>query len=892
MSDKTKEDLLRHFSKFLEGPNFNALIESLADEGQRLVDLSVAVTDQLTISTASGVYLDKKLADVGVTRPPELGMSDFSFRKMGIAITATKQLTSLVHTVLETFYGTAAVRAYTESTAAEPYNLTDGMELLIALEDDEQIEIPLAESDFIDIGQATAAEISAVITRELRTRGYRGFAESVTDITTNSTLVRIYGGANGPYSSVTVLGGEAQTVLRFPLIRPTAVSSPDTSWQVTRTVGTTLRFRWNGNTKPALEQIKPGDRVMIYGTNFKNFELEGTFTITDVRPAITSPDLNAGWFEIDNPSFAGLKSTQAGQLPAANVPPDTYFSFNPIQLSNNDLVFMLAKRSLPNSKARYALAYETSGRKLKVYLPATTGVVARGLPGGSYLHIGKDADSFDGSSGNSQAGIDPVNGKEVTEVVFEGDTAGSLGGKFLFLPYSGGQVGVWYSIAGSPAAPPTEIALYANTDVQIDLALNDIASAVATKTKTQLDLTGFFDSIVIAGDGFTTTITDAVPGPRDPDAIAATVPFDINVLQQGQYIYNDLPDSTFNQKMRIISDKAVRFAQAGYDLSGTGGTASFDGNPAIAIRRIYRENFQTTLVLDEPHNLNSYEGPKGGTITDSVVTINASGVEVDPVPPNDAWPGPYAVDPTANYTLRSEYVTTRERIFAGSALSTILVDGVLPQGPGDFWVDLGKDTEEGPFRYIGVQSSSDPITVNIASIAQNNFAVTITTTDPHGAIPGSKIQVSGTTNFDGIYTVDSTPNANTIKVTSGISQTTSEVTGTVSVVIDGLRSTITLDPSNQFLYNHTIGADITLLSSRDAYEPAKDGTDYPFYITGTAQGRIFAEEVIQQVTALGILLDIVIVYPSDQGLGNQGGSDDYDEPPTSDKVYVWGGDDF
>ncbi len=49
MSDKTKEDLLRHFSRFLEGPNFDALIETLASEAENLENLAVAVTDQLTM---------------------------------------------------------------------------------------------------------------------------------------------------------------------------------------------------------------------------------------------------------------------------------------------------------------------------------------------------------------------------------------------------------------------------------------------------------------------------------------------------------------------------------------------------------------------------------------------------------------------------------------------------------------------------------------------------------------------------------------------------------------------------------------------------------------------------------------------------------------------------
>jgi hypothetical protein len=58
-------------------------------------------------------------------------------------------------------------------------------------------------------------------------------------------------------------------------------------------------------------------------------------------------------------------------------------------------------------------------------------------------------------------------------------------------------------------------------------------------------------------------------------------------------------------------------------------------------------------------------------------------------------------------------------------------------------------------------------------------------------------------------------------------------------------------------------------------------------VTGVAEGRVFAQEVIEQITALGINIEIIIVYPDDTGLGNQGGSTG-DESPISDKVTVWG----
>ena len=55
-----KKAWLRQFiSSFIDGPNVDALLASLADEAERMEQLSIAVNDSLTISTSSGIYLDK-----------------------------------------------------------------------------------------------------------------------------------------------------------------------------------------------------------------------------------------------------------------------------------------------------------------------------------------------------------------------------------------------------------------------------------------------------------------------------------------------------------------------------------------------------------------------------------------------------------------------------------------------------------------------------------------------------------------------------------------------------------------------------------------------------------------------------------------------------------------
>lgn len=748
MDNSEKVQMVRQYiSGFIQGPNADALIGTIADEAGRLQDLSISVTDQLTISTASAQYLDKRLSDKGITRPADLGISDFAFRKLGIEITAQKQLSELIHTILETLYGESAVRANITNTKAEPYELEDGQSLLISLEDGETIDIVLDRDDFLNINAATASEVADVITRRLRSLGLYGFALPTVDVSTQKKYVKIFGGAKGPYSTVSVLGGEANTRLLFPNVRGTKLALNDTAWQVTRTAGSTLRFRWIGNSKPALGQVFPGDKVLIYGPAFTNAELSGTFTVTNVRPPVVGPALDSGWFEIDNPEFSGLRATAADSLPNANNPPGEIYSIAIIQVNYEDLVFLNPQKALPNRQIRYALAWEPEKALLKIYMPATTNVVSRGELGAARLH----------------------------NLYKEGDLNGSFG--------------------------------------------------------------------------------------------SATV------------------DSN---KIEVISDKVLRYPQKGYDNYGSGGTLVV-GLSNISINYVRREQFYTTVYCNEPHGLTYALDSFGRKLSNQIVSVTVENMATDDA--SNPFPSPYVVDLKKGYTLRSESVVSRQKIYAGSNLTTLDVDGILPNEPGILLLDLNKDNEEGVFRYFGVQIQGAPSSADIASISQNGLVVTITTTTPHGITANDNIVVGGVTpgSLNGIYSVSSVPNPTTIIALDTAPQIASSVgSGTVTAVTSNLRSTLLLDPSNDFKFNHDIGADINLLSAKTAYQPALDGSDYPMYVTGVAEGQVYAEDIIRKVTALGINLEIIIIYPSDIGLGNQGGSSDPDAAVTSDKVWVWG----
>lgn len=111
-----------------------------------------------------------------------------------------------------------------------------------------------------------------------------------------------------------------------------------------------------------------------------------------------------------------------------------------------------------------------------------------------------------------------------------------------------------------------------------------------------------------------------------------------------------------------------------------------------------------------------------------------------------------------------------------------------------------------------------------------------------------------------------------------------EEEGPVPYIARPSSTTILLDPSYKFQNVHEIGTKINLVAQNYAFDVTRDGTDFPFYITDTVSGRIYAEELINLVAATGINVVITILYPSDVGLGK------YGDEENSEKLYVWGAD--
>ena len=360
MSDDLKKEYKRlrsWLNPTIRGKNTDAILESMATGTKFLLDTSQAVEDQLYITTASERYLDERMADRDIVRPDNVGLSDEVFRKIGIEVSNRKQVRDLIHNILEIMYGAEFTRAFHRSTELEPYQLEDGDTLLLQFDGEEPVEITFSANQFQSINAATAQEVADAIVRGLRNEGRTGTAFARDD--GDGGFVTVMSSSNGPASSVKVLGGKAQTVLKFPEIRQ--VSSDElTQWTIEVQPSGLTRLVWTGGTNPFLGRVFKDDYINIYGTAFDEGN-RGTFTILNVQGG----ESGNAYVEYENINAVDEVTLQGD--------PEGVLFFNP-------------KRSVVTSRLNYAVGFQSEERLFEVFMPATTKVVRRERQGAAHLH--------------------------------------------------------------------------------------------------------------------------------------------------------------------------------------------------------------------------------------------------------------------------------------------------------------------------------------------------------------------------------------------------------------------------------------------------------------------------------------------------------------------------
>ena len=410
MAKKEEEykKLRSYLNKSIRGKNTDAILNALATGPLHLINNVEAVNDSLYIVSAKEKFLDQRLGDKGVIRPSQVGLSDEIFREIGIEITTRKQVRDLIHQLLRILYGEIYTRATSPSFEYEPFNLKDNDNLILSFDDSEPLEIFFKSDQFNNINAATAQEVADAITKLIRKSGRTGSAFLREE--NNNNKVVLISSTDGPSSSVKVLGGSAQNILKFDQIRPTSADST-TQWALTQEAGGAMRATWTGGKNPFLGKVKVGDYVNIYGDIFfkpgvcslpgygtqsacvsgggiwtAGFDNRGTFTVTAVQGGSSPGD---SYVEFENPNGVAQDTGFCSLSEYANQSSCSSGGgswINSGQGSSNAVLFFNPKKRILTTNERYAAAFQTSPRTIEIFMPATTRVVRRDRKGAAHIY--------------------------------------------------------------------------------------------------------------------------------------------------------------------------------------------------------------------------------------------------------------------------------------------------------------------------------------------------------------------------------------------------------------------------------------------------------------------------------------------------------------------------
>ncbi len=361
------ENVLRKFlNPALKGKGWDAMIAALAVGDRVNRDNSKLAFDQVFLCTSSGKYLEQRGGDVGQRRPAGVDMSDELFRRLAI-VSKTRQLTQeAILEILEVFYGSDSVRASMTSAASEPYALEEGDELALLLDETLLVTVVFPRGNFQRLGEFSAIEAAAAITRALRLAGSQAFALAVTDHATGLAGVQIYSSSLGLSSSIRVVGGRAQTQFLFPESLFTNTGTlPTWDVELSPTNPGNLRFTITAGDTFDLALVEAGDLAYIYGSEFANCECNGTFEIQEVS-VLYSGMTKIQWFEIAN----AIGVADSGI----------------VQAEFEDLMFFRpVKRTIYDQPRHVIVAQGLT--QLDVVIPATTQVVGRRPGLAAYLNV-------------------------------------------------------------------------------------------------------------------------------------------------------------------------------------------------------------------------------------------------------------------------------------------------------------------------------------------------------------------------------------------------------------------------------------------------------------------------------------------------------------------------
>jgi hypothetical protein len=802
-------DQMPRFFQTRSNKNWKALIEALGESDQDLQDLVESVRDQFFIKTASRPYIDRLGSNFKISRPKFIGMDDDTFRQyIPILAYQPKQVKLVLDSLLEIFFFKESTTSFTQSTAAEPFELRDGWQLEYTIDGIREEIITFEADDFVDISNATAEEVAGVINRNAQ----NSFAVVFDDRIQKQKFLRIFTSTVGSKGSIRITGGRANIAFRFVGFNDDAGSGTSTQWLITK-VGDTVTFKHVGGVSPRLDLVQIDDRVIVDIPGN-----EGSFTVTNI-------DVGAAEFQFVN-LFATPGSWDHSLYPESSVS------------------FLTPEQVVVYTNRNRAVVWEVSPGEILVEMPASPPVVKRLLEGSAHINgtvskiIDKVSDteveldnasdwpldggqfiiqpleevqhriltdfedvqesyqfesrfdkkqiySYTSKSGNFISGVTP-NVPDLADI-YESDviTASRAPSHTVTVTTTAAH---GFNVGESVKIQNTESPL-STTGIRVDILAGDSLSQIALKAATRIDAETNFSATSLADVVTVTNINNGVAADSaDIDSGAL-----ITKIQDGTAV---LPEITNFNVPSAIS----------LDVAGTGLRWEMSSADDITRYHVWFKvldgvNNQVNAGLDDTVN-GTYEitavptpttfeyvsSGEVGTAINGVARVerinmanNGSLAYLASSQLGTGITGPNIWDKGASFVLSSLTTDITDDIKAGNNVRTLNINPInnIPDEEGFLIFSFGTEAEEGPVRYL-------------------------------------------------------------FKPTS---------------------SSIQIDPAYVFENNHDAGEAITVIRRRGAHVISTTGKEYAPYITDPSIAREILQELLRQTKSVGIFIEFLVRFP-------------------------------
>jgi hypothetical protein len=808
-------DLLPKHLNSKSNENWAALVNAIGEQDQSTADLVTEVRKQFFVKTASRPYLDRLAANNKIARPRLVGMDDPSFRKyIPVLSYQPKQVKLIIDQLLDIFFFKESTTAFITSSNFEPFNLNNGWELELSVDEQYVDRIILRSADFTDINSATADEIVGAINRQTK----YCYATSYYDSITKNTFIRMFTNTVGSKGSLRILGGRSNTALRFNGFISNAGNGINTEWTVSK-IGDQTIFTNTGGANPGIDKIQEGDIIIIDIPGN-----QGSFTISNVNLVDSSI------------TFTNLFAT-----------PGVFTNS-----SADDVKFVRPQKFVSYFNPRRAMTWETSPGEITVEMPTSPPVVKRSLKGS--IHVNGAFSQM--TNRNSNTSIDIADAFQFPE-----------SGSFWFervdeitqriLTTTENQVisrksNTRLQYENDKYTYTSRVSLTTTGDISID---NDQIINLASTSGLEIG----HQVIHPAFPPYTriTSIVGPVVNvsfPATASGISETIKFLGNTLSG---ITPTLPTAAGLNEFTLSS-----LARTSNVVTGT--TSSSHGYL-----------IGDTVVISGSSGIQVASTTGNTTLGSNVITgvVSISGVAPGIVVSGPGIPtGSLVISNTLNTITISEIATASATGITLTLSENLNLGAVITSVTSNTftYLKLGTDgtaTTSGVSRVerIGLANSgskvilTDAISDTVSRISgayiwdqAATFVLSSNTSEISDSIQAGKI----------VRLLNTT--SNSISKDGGFlifdyGRNTQE--GPVRYLYKPTDNTIAIDPSYTFKHSHSVGSPIVSISHKGPHQIGGRALEYPAYITDPSEARFILQELIRSVKSAGIFVNFLVHYP-------------------------------